>query len=498
MTQVRDDIKIDAEFAALIPPLSAEERQQLEDNIVEHGGARDPLVVWRFPPEGLSEDAQQVVDDGEQLEQLSGDEILQAAREQAGEMGRAYPDCSIVGRTQHWALVETAGHRDGDDQKYGSYRDYQWFCTHTGQACFDDDGSILLDGHNRYEICTRRVLPFDVCELCFDAREGAADWMDRNQLGRRNLHPDAFTLLLGRRYNRAKKAAGAPDGNANRSSNNVPNNGTLNTTAKRLGKEHGVSATTVRNAGKFAEAVAKAEQISPGIGLKVAHGQAPARAAVIKAATLLEKSPDKAREIIEGGKKMADVIREEKRAEVVASLESVEARQAKELAGQYDVIVIDPPWPMEKIERDVRPNQSAFDYPTMSEKQLAEMPMPAADACHLWLWTTHRFLPMSLRLLEAWGFKYVCTFVWHKPGGFQPIGLPQYNCEFTVYARRGSPQFIDTKAFPVCFVAPRGKHSEKPEAFYDVVRRVTAGRRIDIFNRRDIEGFDVWGKEASE
>lgn len=46
MPQVFDDIIVDAEFAALIPPLSDEERQQLEENIVEHGGARDPLVVW--------------------------------------------------------------------------------------------------------------------------------------------------------------------------------------------------------------------------------------------------------------------------------------------------------------------------------------------------------------------------------------------------------------------------------------------------------------------
>ena len=195
---------------------------------------------------------------------------------------------------------------------------------------------------------------------------------------------------------------------------------------------------------------------------------------------------------------VSDVKREAKRAAVVKSLDNVSARQAKELAGEYDVIVIDPPWPMEKIEREVRPNQVAFDYPTMGEDDLAAMQMPAAKNCHLWIWTTHRFLPMAVRLLDAWGFKYVCTFVWHKPGGFQPIGLPQYNCEFAVYARRGAPQFIDTKAFPVCFNAPRGKHSEKPEAFYDVVRTVTAGRRIDIFNRRDIEGFDVWGKEASK
>lgn len=38
-------IKIDPEFQALIPPLSAEEKSQLEANIVADG-CRDPLVVW--------------------------------------------------------------------------------------------------------------------------------------------------------------------------------------------------------------------------------------------------------------------------------------------------------------------------------------------------------------------------------------------------------------------------------------------------------------------
>jgi len=190
-------------------------------------------------------------------------------------------------------------------------------------------------------------------------------------------------------------------------------------------------------------------------------------------------------------------LREAKRQEVIANLESVEVREAKAIAGLYDVIVIDPPWPMQKIERDERPNQSEFDYPTMTEDELSDMEMPSSDDCHLWLWTTHKFMPMAFRLLDAWRFKYICTFVWHKNGGFQPFGLPQFNCEFALYAHKGNPQFIDTKAFNVCFDAPRTKHSEKPESFYDVVRRVTAGRRIDMFNRRKIEGFDVWGKEAS-
>lgn len=201
---------------------------------------------------------------------------------------------------------------------------------------------------------------------------------------------------------------------------------------------------------------------------------------------------------INAGAKPADAIRETRREAIKTHLESVGEREAKAASGVYDVLVIDPPWPMQKIDRDERPNQAEFDYPTMSESELAALEIPAADDCHAWLWTTHKFLPLAFRLLDAWGLKYVCTFVWHKPGGFQPIGLPQYNCEFALYARRGAPMFMDTKALPTCFDAPRGAHSEKPEEFYDVVRRVTAGRRLDMFNRRLIEGFDGWGKEAAE
>jgi len=186
------------------------------------------------------------------------------------------------------------------------------------------------------------------------------------------------------------------------------------------------------------------------------------------------------------------------RAAILAAINhrKIEQRAVEPPTGTYDVIVIDPPWPMTKIEREVRPNQASFDYPTMDEQALADLGIPAAADCHVWLWTTARFLPMAFRLLDAWRLKYVCPFVWHKPGGFQPVGLPQYNCELALYSRHGSPNFRDTKAFPLCFNAPRGAHSEKPDEFYATVRRVTAGRRLDMFNRRAIDGFEGWGKES--
>jgi N6-adenosine-specific RNA methylase IME4 len=337
---------------------------------------------------------------------------------------------------------------------------------------------IIIDGHNRFEICTKHGISFEKISKRFDDRDHARAWMLENQLGRRNLTDDQRAMKaddlaevlskieMRKRATTARAAVTArnpvkPDLSDDASDKSATK--PKKDTRAKLAKQHKVSERKMKQARK-----------------------------------VKSEDPEMAKKVDAGELSLADAVREIKRKEVITKLEDVAAVEAKALEGKYDVIVIDPPWPMEKIERDVAPNQVAFEYPTMSEVELAEMQMPAADDCHLWLWTTHKFLPMAFRLLEKWGFKYVCAFVWHKPGGFQPIGLPQYNCEFALYARKGSPKFIDTKAFPVCFNAPRGAHSEKPEEFYDVVRRVTAGRRIDIFNRRKIDGFDVWGKEAAD
>jgi len=319
--------------------------------------------------------------------------------------------------------------------------------------------NILLDGHNRLEICNRRGISFQTAEISLADREEAADWIDRNQLGRRNLTPDQMSILRGRRYNRAKQNLGGQIPGSRVDQNEPPIS-----TADRLAKEHGVSPATIKRDGKIA--------------------------------IFLEQYPDESQAIIQGKKSLADVRREIKRKEIIEKLEDIDTKKVKAIEGIYDVIIIDPPWPTEKIERDIAPDQVGFDYPTMTTAELEAFNIPAADNCHVWLWTTHKFLPIAFRLLQVWGLKYVCCFVWHKPGGFQPFGLPQYNCEFALYARKGTPQFIDAKAFPVCFEASRTGHSEKPELFYDVIRRVTAGRRIDIFNRRLIEGFDGWGLEA--
>ena len=80
------------------------------------------------------------------------------------------------------------------------------------------------------------------------------DWMDANQLGKRNLSPDAFKMSLGRRYNRTKKTVGS----------NLPQNRLkdqidplVTNTAAKLAAEHSVGEASVKRAGKFADEVTK-------------------------------------------------------------------------------------------------------------------------------------------------------------------------------------------------------------------------------------------------
>ena len=188
-----------------------------------------------------------------------------------------------------------------------------------------------------------------------------------------------------------------------------------------------------------------------------------------------------------------------------ASNAEKKARPVVVTAGEYNCIVIDPPWPASfanvgknslAYASKAKPiNQVGLEYPIMDEEELDVFNLPSADDCHLFLWTTQKFIPMAFRLLDVWSFRYVCTFVWHKSGGFQPCKLPQYNCEFALYARKGTPEFVTTKAFPTCFNGARREHSRKPDEFYEMVRRVTSGPRIDIFSREAREGFDQYGNE---
>ena len=48
-------------------------------------------------------------------------------------------------------------------------------------------GDILIDGHNRYEICTKHNIPYKTQPIEFASRAEARIWIRKNQLARRNL-----------------------------------------------------------------------------------------------------------------------------------------------------------------------------------------------------------------------------------------------------------------------------------------------------------------------
>ena len=65
-----------------------------------------------------------------------------------------------------------------------------------------------LDGHNRYEICTRLGIEFETVEVedCPD-REAALAWIAANQLGRRNLDQSQKGALAVRLEKQLAEAA---------------------------------------------------------------------------------------------------------------------------------------------------------------------------------------------------------------------------------------------------------------------------------------------------
>ena len=64
--------------------------------------------------------------------------------------------------------------------------------------------STILDGHNRYAICTRMQIPFMIQKICVRNREEAMAWICANQLGRRNITHETRKYLIGKRYEMEK------------------------------------------------------------------------------------------------------------------------------------------------------------------------------------------------------------------------------------------------------------------------------------------------------
>lgn len=390
---------------------------------------------------------------------------------------------------------------------------------------------IIIDGHNRYKICSKNNIPYKTKEIQFNNREEAKLWMINNQLGKRNLTDEERTYLIGKEYEINKNKIGEnqytnPQLKKRGGQNVHPLNNEK--TSNQIAKKHNTNEKTVRRAEQFTKAVDTLNNNTEGKAKNtIFSGESGlSKKAVItiskldkEAQNIVFDNTDKNsikrvtkatdNELIQLSKKDAKTqkkivnkaILEDKSItqstrEIVKELaKKVELNQKK----KYRVIYADPPWfyerPLAHKYGDVQKH-----YPTMTIEEICAMGNKIKDITEkdavLFLWVTSPKLPLAFDVIEAWGFFYKTSFVWDKV---------LHNCgwynsarhEFLLIAGKGRST-PDAKKLhdSVVTIEKTKNHSEKPEYFRRLIDSLyTEGNRIELFARQKKEGWDSYGNE---
>lgn len=257
-------------------------------------------------------------------------------------------------------------------------------------------------------------------------------------------------------------------------------------------KKSGVSKLTppIDNKGKSREHASKLMGVSTGY--------------ITEAEGLKEKDEKLFDEVLEGKKSIPEAKREIRKADYKERIIKVEKDKILVPKTKYRCIVIDPPWPTKFIKRTKRPDQFGIAYPTMSLEEIKNYPLGkdfsieklAYKDCHLYLWTTHTFLPFCFEIVKAWGFEYKCLMTWVKNVGMTPMSW-MYSTEHVLFCTKGNLPLLK-RGMRLDFAAKVREHSRKPDEFYELVKKASPEPRIDIFSREKREGFDSWGKESTK
>ncbi len=169
----------------------------------------------------------------------------------------------------------------------------------------------------------------------------------------------------------------------------------------------------------------------------------------------------------------------------------------EEPAEKYRIIYADPPWSYGNTQPDYHTEQRDH-YPVMELDAICALPVEqwAEDDAVLFLWATSPILCEAFDVIDAWGFEYKASFIWDKI----KHNMGHYNSvrhEFLLICTRGSCQPDKMQLFDSVQSIERGKHSQKPVEFYDIIETLyTHGRRLEIFSRRKREGWDSYGHVA--
>lgn len=172
---------------------------------------------------------------------------------------------------------------------------------------------------------------------------------------------------------------------------------------------------------------------------------------------------------------------------------------------EFRTIVADPPWTPSlggnwgaRIDKG-RPQRF---YETQSLEWISGLQVPSAKQAHLYLWAIAAHIDWGFEVARAWGFEPVITWTWKKPG----LGVGRFRCntEHVIVARKGSRhgnpfgqggRHAQATAGTL-FEWPRGRHSQKPQEFFDLVEDLSPGPRLEMFARTERTGWERWGDEV--
>jgi N6-adenosine-specific RNA methylase IME4 len=179
------------------------------------------------------------------------------------------------------------------------------------------------------------------------------------------------------------------------------------------------------------------------------------------------------------------------------------------------VVYVDVPSEFEVYSGKGKQRAAERYYDTMTPDALKAMaPLVqalAADGCALLYWTTGPQMKHALDIVEAWGFTFkTLGFVWVKTNpssGTRDLkdlshddlhwGMgytTRANVEVVVLATRGAPMRLAADVHQVV-IAPVGEHSEKPEEVARRIERLYPGPYLELFARRERDGWKTWGDE---
>ena len=166
--------------------------------------------------------------------------------------------------------------------------------------------------------------------------------------------------------------------------------------------------------------------------------------------------------------------------------------------GPYRVSVIDPPWPYE-FDKLYPGNRATHPYPQMSLAEIKALPI--GDLMHdnsaVWMWTTnnHLLIGAAFDVLNSWNLQRRQNSNLGQ-AAFRLRYLPAESDRALPCSGQRKSAFQLTNQSTL-LLAPLGEHSEKPDAFYDLVESLCpAPRYLEMFARKQRQGWDTWGDEV--